>query len=369
MAKNSFTRLIQGFFRPQFLGSIASVVGIAGGLNSIFGGGGGYQSNQGGGAPVQYLPTGSGAADTSFQQALQQLMAQAGTTQGQIDPVFLQSFMQQMGINPSGLATSGAQAGQQYGQTAGLDQMLAQIMQGQGQGAMQQQQALLTAGNDPQKALYDQEKGKVIENVRAADSARGLAMSPYSVGNETDALDTFNTSWQQQMLQRMLQANQGANQTAQQAGADLSAASLFSGQVPGLTQQAGAAPIQGQVSAAQFPAQAASTYGTNMQAGNQDWTTIMSQIIPYLNFGMGATGNASKAFAENQTFGANQQTQGLTNLLGGLGAGKNADWGSSLSNLFGGGAGSLNYSGNFGGANAGNNSDLAALGGLEGYSW
>lgn len=342
MAKNSFTRLIQGFFRPQFLGSIASVVGIAGGLNSIFGGGGGggYQSNQGGGAPVQYLPTGSGAADTSWQQALQSLMSQAGTTQGQIDPVFLQSFMQQMGINPSGLATSGAQAGQQYGQTASLDQMLAQIMQGQGQGAMQQQQNLLMAGNDPQHAMYDRERQQTIDSSRAADSARGIAMGGVSSGNESTALNNFQTNWDYNQLQRMLQANQGANQTAQQAGADMSAASLFSGAVPGLTQQAGAAPIQGQVSAAQFPAQAASGYGQNMQAGSQQWSDIMAQIIPYLNFGMGATNNASKAFAENQTNQQNQSATGVQSLLTGLNNFGDSSGGQWLSNLFSGGSNS-----------------------------
>lgn len=65
---------------------------------------------------------------------------------------------------------------------------------------------------DPQNDLYGRTLQRVQDQTRAGDSARGLAMSPYSAGIESDATKNFNIDWQNNQLSRMGQGIQGMAQ-------------------------------------------------------------------------------------------------------------------------------------------------------------
>lgn len=334
------------------LATVASVVGIAAGANSLFGGGssggggGGYSSNQGSGAPSFYVPTDLGGADQSWQQLMGQLTGQQTGLSNQINPIFLQSLMQQLGIDPSGLAGAGQQAGQQFGQAAGVNQQAGQQLMGQAGQDQARQQMLVQAGMDPNNALYNKERQQTIDSSRAADSARGIGMGGVSSGNEASALTNFQANWDTNQLGRMLSANQGANQTGQLIGADLSGAAGFAGAVPGLTQQAGAAPIAGQTAAAQLPSTAASQYGANMGQGMNSLEQILPMLIQYMNNGQGAIAGANNAFTANRGFQTQQSANGLQGLLTGMNNFSNSSGGQNvgnwLSNMWGGGGGSTN---------------------------
>lgn len=95
------------------------------------------------------------------------------------------------------------------------------------------QQTYLTA-LDPQQALYNRTLQQVQDQSRAADSARGLAMSPYSAGLENQATRDFNIDWQNQQLQRQIQALQGfsgAGNVAANAGIANNAQAFMQNQV------------------------------------------------------------------------------------------------------------------------------------------
>lgn len=87
-----------------------------------------------------------------------------------------------------------------------------------------QQQALINAGQqtyntalDPRQELYGRTQQQLQDQVRAADSARGVAMSPYSAGVENKAMGDFNIDWQNAQLGRQVAgtgAMAGANQAA-----------------------------------------------------------------------------------------------------------------------------------------------------------
>jgi hypothetical protein len=82
------------------------------------------------------------------------------------------------------------------------------LMQGQ-RGVPQQVQPLIDAGNqtyntalDPRGELYGRTAQQVQDQSRAATSARGVGMSPYSAGVENDAMRNFNIDWQNAQLGR-----------------------------------------------------------------------------------------------------------------------------------------------------------------------
>jgi hypothetical protein len=82
------------------------------------------------------------------------------------------------------------------------------LMQGQ-RGVPQEVQPLIDAGNqtyqtalDPRGELYGRTAQHVQEQSRAATSARGVGMSPYSAGVENDAMRNFNIDWQNAQLGR-----------------------------------------------------------------------------------------------------------------------------------------------------------------------
>lgn len=62
---------------------------------------------------------------------------------------------------------------------------------------------------DPQQALYNATLQKMQDQVRAGQSARGVAMSPFGAGGEADAASRFNIDWTNSQLGRQLSGLQG----------------------------------------------------------------------------------------------------------------------------------------------------------------
>lgn len=294
------------------IGTIASVVGIAGGLNSLFGGSsgsttGGYNSGTG-------AASSTGALNT-------------------ISPSVLAAFQQLMGLDTSGVTNTANQAGGNYASNAGFANQYRDMLQRQAgvqQGAqntlMQSGDAAFAAGQDPQQALYQRLLQQTQDGSRAATSARGIGTSPEAAGIENRAVGDFNLGWQNQQLARMLQglggqtsAYNAAGNQGQLLGADLSGAMNFANQVPTNILQSGQVPYQGQQQAA----------GQPIQAANQYSTALNTAFNPGL-------ANYNLAGAQ---FGANQSAAGTNAALTGL-SGLNTAYnqpGSWLSTAFGGG--------------------------------
>ncbi len=101
------------------------------------------------------------------------------------------------------------------GWTQGVGQDLAGAYGGLQQGANQ----VMQTGMDPQSALYNRTAQQLQDQTRAAQSARGIGMSPYGAGVEGNVMSNFNIDWQNQQLQRQLAALQGAGGAMGQYGA------------------------------------------------------------------------------------------------------------------------------------------------------
>lgn len=114
----------------------------------------------------------------------------------------------------------------------GLGQQLAGAYAPLQQGAGQ----VMQSGMDPQNALYARTAQQLQEQIRAAEAARGIAMTPYGAGVEGQTMANFNIDWQNQQLQRQLAALQGAGGALGQYGAGVAGGA-------GLAQQGAGFPI------------------------------------------------------------------------------------------------------------------------------
>lgn len=155
----------------------------------------------------------------------------------------------------------------------------------------------LTAGFNPQTGLYQQELQQLQDQVRAGQSARGTAMTPYGAGVENQALTNFNNQWGQQQL-----ANQG--QAAQTAGSLLGTYEKGIGGGQALAQTAAQGGLQSLVQL--------------LQAAGLSTAQQQQAVQDYLNYMAGGTQAASAQ--------ANAQNQADATSMGGLGG---------LGNLFG----------------------------------
>lgn len=297
---------------PEVLPVIASIVGIGSGVKNLAGG-----SQQGGSrSSSTYVPTGLGSADQLFQQLLQGGAGASQQAAGQINPVLQQAFARMLGIDPSGLLQGAGQAGNLY--------------QGQINPALNAQNSLFgNAGNiagagnqlyqtafDPQNALRDRLQQQVTDASRASTSARGISMGGEAAGIENQDVSRFLQDWQNQQLQRQYMGLQGLSGAYDQAGRNYAGGLAAGGLAPGYAQQSGAVPYGAQLTAAQQPFNAANQYSSALGGVNSNIAPWLSQIIPYLNQGLGATG---------QSFNQGQQNlgnifQGAYNLGGEGGA-------------------------------------------------
>ncbi|PWT78208.1 MAG: hypothetical protein C5B60_01470 [Chloroflexi bacterium] len=93
---------------------------------------------------------------------------------------------------------------------------------------------------DPRSALFNQRQQDLVDATRAAEAARGIAMSPYGAGIEADAIGRFYNDWQNEQVARMAQGASAA--TALQgmwAQAQQAAAGIYNDEVKNRLQQFG----------------------------------------------------------------------------------------------------------------------------------
>jgi hypothetical protein len=254
---------------------------------------------------------------------------------GEIPPVLQQAFQKMLGTDTSGLTQAGNQAGQLYGGLVPQAQQAGQSLMGAGQQGLQQAGALNQAGNqvfqtslDPQNALRDKLMNEVGQASRLATGQRGIGMSPLSAGMETQAKGNFGLDWENAQLQRQIAglggmagaSNASANQGAQ-ATRSIGAGMGFNEAAPGYALNAGQVPFQTQNMASQLPFTASSLYSQGLGGLGQNLSGVMGQIIPYLNQGLGATGQAFKQGQTNignlaQGFNSLSQNPWLKNAFG-----------------------------------------------------
>lgn len=301
-------RLMLAFLRPAWVGVAGLALGAYGLLNQP-------DSYSG---PAPYIPAGLGAADKSWLQFMQSGGKDVRSLGNRVDPLLEQYLRRMRAIPQRPLIQAGKTAGQDYGQMADMARAYAALMGEQGQQAF-----------DPQGALYDRTLQRVTDQERAGQSARGLAMSPYGAGLEGQTLSNFNIDWENSMLARQLQA------------ANLLKGSMGMQGAAGEAEMMGAmAPVNARMTAAGIPEQAARTYASDVSLGilgpQSAW---MSQIIPYMNQGMGAQANAFGQFATANDQEFRNQQAGLSSLYGGIGTFETMrnQPGSWMNNMWGGG--------------------------------
>jgi hypothetical protein len=162
-----------------------------------------------------------------------------------------------------------------------------------GQSLMPAAYQILNQGFDPQQQLYQRTQQQLQEQVRAAQSARGTAMSPYGAGGEADAMSNFNIDWQNNLLNRMNTAAQGAG---------------------GIATQAGNMMTQGQQTAQSAPNAQTNWFSQFAQASPAAYGQQQQQVADFLSYLSGGT-DANKA--GTAAFGANQDAS--NSMWGGIG--------------------------------------------------
>lgn len=356
-----FRKMVE-IFVPCFLGSLASVVGIGAGLNSLIGGG---PSQIGGGTANTgiYVPQGLSQADTYIQQLLGAQTGQTNQLSSTIDPILMSVLANNLGINTQPLVQAGQQAGQQYGNLSGLNQLYGNILQQLGIGSAAAGQQVYQQGADPQQQLYNTTVQQLQDQTRQGQAVRGLGNSPEGSMEEADVMSNFNINWQNSQLARTLAGLSGMLQANQGAGTDLSGATALFGAQPQNTLAAAQTPIAASTSAYSQPQAAATQYGTGIESLlMQPNANVLAQLMNYLSGGTTAGSAAAGAFNTNQLLQGQNTAAGTNSLLTGLsglfGSQSNPSSfstgaGNWLSTLFGGGGGGtdtsgLNYTQNFG---------------------
>lgn len=330
-------RLICAFLIPAWLGMASAIVGIAGGAKSLLDSGG---SGDGGVGGVGYLPDNLRATSRAWYDTLKGLQGDTGALTERIDPILAATLGKMLGIDTAPLVEAGQAAGGQYGDLAQMARSFSELLGKKSRDTFAAGQDVYNLARDPQEALYGRTLQRLMDQTRAGQSARGIVMSPYAAGGEADQLRNFNIDWENNLLQRAISGLDAMNRSAQMGGAQATGALQFGAQQPAYTLAAGQAPIDAATAAYNLPATAARSYASDYATGIlSPQAAIMSQIVPYLNQGVGATqvnyaGRASDAATEFR----NEQA-GLSNIYGGLGTANTVlnTPGSWLNNVFGSG--------------------------------
>jgi hypothetical protein len=203
-------------------------------------------------------------------------------------------------------------------------------------------QQTLQTGFDPQQALYNQQFQQNTDQTRAAEAARGIAMTPYGAGVENMSDINFNNQWQNQQL--------GRQQTAASTAEGLTGAA-GTGTTSGLnTLQQGA----------QLPYATANTIGNNALSAYGTVAGLQQpQIADYLQYlGLGNSSSAANnaiyssqltaqqnQFNQQQTLGKNLGTSisGLGTYFGNSGGSTVAPTSSSGTPVSYGSYGGISY--------------------------
>jgi len=310
-----FIRRLLAPFRPAWAAWIPVIASVAGALLSRNKGGGGMAAQN-----QVYVPGGLGGADETWQALLQQMQEQSQAQTGAVDPVLAASYQKMLGIDTGPLVGAGQRAGGEYAGLSDLARTLSQQITAGGAETMGAGRDVYALGRDPMGELEARERQKVVEASRGASSARGIGMSPYSAGLETEAVRGFNLDWQNNLLSRSIEGL-NAMIRAGQTGTEMAGRGYEMGrQVPVNTLAAATAPMDAAQQAYGFPAEAATTYaGQRAAAVTGPQAAIQSQIIPYLNQGVGASAGASQALLGQQAMDFRRQQASLAQLYGTLG--------------------------------------------------
>jgi hypothetical protein len=290
----------------SFLPAIGAAASIGSSLFGLFGGGDDKPA-----APQIYQPQFQGQADQGAISGIGSLGQY--NTAGASLPQYGQ-ITQNVVNNPyAGLYQQGANNTAAAGWGVGQGQIGAGMdLMGAGQAMLPYAQSILQTGFDPQNALRDRTQQQLTDSIRAGESARGIAMSPYGAGIENKGLSDFNIDWQNAQLQRQNTAAQGAGYLTNSGGNAIN-----------LGQNVSTLGLQSLTNAAGLPYATANTIGTNQmgalgqygQYGQQAASIPQQQIADYLQYlGVGnqAGGVANQAYANQLTAQKNQFDQSQT---------------------------------------------------------
>jgi hypothetical protein len=285
------------------LGGIGALVGGGSALASLLG----FGAQQPQAPAPAYMPQNLPGADQGAYGGIGQLGSTVGQAGGIANQIANNPYAQQYQSSANAIAPYATQAGGNILST--------------GQSFLPYAQQTLQTGFDPQQALYNQSFQQNTDQTRAAEAARGIAMTPYGAGVENQSNLNFNNQWQNQQLGRQQTAAQTASSLTNAGGA---ATTL------GLNtlQQGAQLPYATANSINQTGLSALGTYAGLQQPGISDY-------LQYLGLGNQSAGVNNQNYANQITAQQNQfnQQQQL---------GKNL--GSSISGLgtyFGGGSGSV----------------------------
>ncbi len=281
--------------------------------------------------------------DTSGSQALAGAasggLPYAGQTlQNAFDPAYSSLIAQLQGNPYQAQAQAGAQQGAtlggigatrdlQLGDSASSGIPGVMGMAGQLSGAVPQ---LLSAGFDPQAALFNRGQSQLLDQSNAVNAMSGLAGTPYGASTTANALGNFDINWQNQQLAREAQGAGAAGNAATTAGglygqgANLAtqAGGLY-GQAPALAAGSAALPsntftsnigqiLQGLQSRNTAGVQGAASYGSLLGGANQGLQgagTLGQSGVTGLGQNASMPYNTGANIASNALAGLNQQTQ------------------------------------------------------------
>lgn len=338
---------------------------LASGFFALGSGGG---SGGGSSGITPYSPTGLASADQTWQNLLAGQVGVAtspslyGAIQPQLGPLY-QQLVGNLGQQAPGIENAANTMAPYYGNMASQADAFHNLMSTQGTQDYSNANALTTGGAqvmntamDPLNAVYNNLLNQTNQQSAASSSERGIGMSPESAGLQNQADQNLNLAWQQQQLQNQISglsamgtADTQAGIANQQGSAQLTGSQEMSALAPQLYMQGAQLPYQTTAGLINQGLTNADTYASTInQTQMSPLSGIMSEIIPYMNYGAGAQSNAFNAGQTN-----------LSNLTSLLGLGGGAAGGlSGLSSLFGAGGLSGLFGGSAGAAGAASGAGL-----------
>lgn len=299
-------------------------------MGGLFGGGGGGGETVNSSVP-SYTPTGQGYADTTWQQLLGSLTGSNPYTS--LLPAYNTAATAQQNDPYAALAQSGANTAGATAQSAGAGlAALAPTYTNEAQSLQPYINQILNMGVTPNNSLYQQDLLNTTNLANVTNAQQGLT-GQQAAGSVNNALLNFNNSWQQQQLALAQQAVSAASGVAgTQTG--LGGAAQAAGQGGSTLELAGATTpstqYQGNLSNIINSLTGQGSFGAQ---NTSQIANAMQEIIPYLNFGVGATNAGANALGANASTTA-AEASGLAGLAGLAG---NSGAFSGLSGLFGGG--------------------------------
>jgi len=299
----------------------------------------GPSSTASGGGSDLYTPTGLSSSDQSWQQVLQQMQNYYGANANTINSGANAAYQGALNANNQygpGYQNAANAAGSQYsnlgGMLGGLSTQDAATQQALLNAGQQTYQASQT-GNTPQ---YNLNLNNMMQQTGATNSMYGLGSSAAGAGVQNQALNNFNIDWNTQQLQNQIAGLGAYTGAANTAGNYGSAAANLGQQGAADTLAGGQVPYSTAQSIAGAPNSALSSMSGILNQGvYQPGSGIQSSIIPYLNYGQGATSNAYNAASQGAGALGSAVSSGISGLgnasqnLGGLFGS------SSLSSMFG----------------------------------